>query len=187
MFSPLVVLAAFAASVSAITIISPNPSQGWTNDGAQSITWQAVDSDPKNFTILLLNDATNVAPVPQQLAALVVTSLNKIDVNPPATGWPAPGTKYRIKFVADAEHLNSQLCQSDEFAIRAPALSSGSSTLPSTPVLPPTSPGASQPTDGTPSDSGAPTPTNSGALPGMSLQTSLVGALVVLGAFLAQF
>ncbi|KAF7352617.1 hypothetical protein MVEN_01227300 [Mycena venus] len=189
MFS-LAIVAAFVASVSAITITSPNPSQGWTNDGGQLIKWESVSTDPKNFTIILVNDDTTTTPVPQQLAALVNTADGQTTVNPPSEGWPAPGTKYRVKFVQDAEHLNTQLVESDEFAIKAAPVPSGSSTTP-VQTLPPSTPTntpANTDTGASASDSGAaPDATGTGAaLPSMSVHTGLIGALVLLSAVLAQ-
>ncbi|KAJ6463560.1 GPI-anchored small secreted protein [Mycena sanguinolenta] len=187
MFSPLAILAAFVASVSAISIITPNPSKGWTNDGSNTITWSSVSTDPSNFTILLENHNTTAAPVPQQLAALVVTSTGKVTVNPPSEGWPAVGGNYVVRFVASSEQLNTQLAQSQAFSIEPPAVSSGSTTqasTPATPVTPATldaGAGASSTDSSSPSATGA-----SAAVLGVSVHTGLVGALALLSAFLAQ-
>jgi len=194
MFSFLAIVAAFVASVSAISITSPNPSQGWTNDGPQVVTWTSVSTDPQNFTIVLENHNTTTTPVQQQLAALVNTADGKTTVNPPSEGWPAVGGNYFLKFVKDAEDLNTQLVQSDAFAIKAPAVPSGSSTA----AVQTTTPTTGQPTtfinggssdaSGSASDSSsAPAATGaSAALPAMNVHTGLVGAVMLLSAMLAQ-
>ncbi|KAJ7240343.1 hypothetical protein B0H12DRAFT_1135037 [Mycena haematopus] len=189
MLPSLAIVAAVAvASVSAISIITPNSGQGWTNDGSNTITWSSVSTDKANFTIILENLNTTTAPQPQQLDALVNTADGHVTVNPPSEGWPAVGGNYIIKFVADTEDLDTQLVQSQPFSINAPAVSSGSVTPtlpPSTPVAPisPSDSGAS----GTSSGSAAPSVTGaSAALPAMGVHTGLVGALVLLSALLTQ-
>ncbi|KAF7355491.1 hypothetical protein MSAN_01466000 [Mycena sanguinolenta] len=190
MFSPLAFFAAFVASVSAFTILTPNPSKGWTNDGQNTITWSSDASDPANFTILLEN-LNNTSAQPQQLVALVVTSDGNITVNPPSEGWPAVGGNYIVEFVQSTENLTDQLAKSDAFSIEAPAVSSGSSTQASTATTPATTP-ATQNTAGTGASStgsSSPSPSATGssaALPNMSAHTGLVGGLVLLSALLAQ-
>ncbi|KAF7373636.1 hypothetical protein MSAN_00574000 [Mycena sanguinolenta] len=189
MFSSLAILAAFVASVSAISIISPNPSKGWTNDGSNTITWSSVSTDPKNFTIILENHNTTTTPVQQQLAALVVTSDGKATVNPPSEGWPAVGGNYFIKFVASAEQTSTQLAQSQAFSIEAPVVSSSSTTQGSTPATPVTPATADTGAEASSTDSSDSSPTDTGAsaaVLGVSVHTGLVGAFVVLSAFLAQ-
>ncbi|KAJ7683966.1 hypothetical protein B0H17DRAFT_941248 [Mycena rosella] len=137
MFSSLAIVAAFVASVSAIAVTSPGTSKTWTNDGSQSITWTAVDSDPSNFTIVLTNvsRAQNRALMPtnnQILKALVLTNALSTTVDPPSEGWPAVGGTYRVNFCKSSEELNTILAQSNEFNITAAPIQSGSSTTTTT-------------------------------------------------------
>ncbi|KAJ6515683.1 GPI-anchored small secreted protein [Mycena sanguinolenta] len=189
MFSPIAFLAAFVASVSGFTILTPNPSKGWTNDGQNTITWTSDASDPANFTILLEN-LNNTSAEPQQLAALVVTSDGNTTVNPPSEGWPAVGGNYVVQFVQSTENITGQLAKSDAFSIEAPAVSSGSNTQSSTATTPATTP-ANQNTGSGASSTGSSSPSpsatgSSAALPNMSVHTGLVGGLVLLSALLAQ-
>jgi len=73
----LALLLAFVSCVSAYSVLTPNPTQGWTNQGAQtyvidflcfaislltyllSLTWQRVATDKLNFTAVLDNQVCN--------------------------------------------------------------------------------------------------------------------------------
>ncbi|KAJ6539543.1 hypothetical protein B0H19DRAFT_1179541 [Mycena capillaripes] len=185
MVSALAIVAVFVASVSAITITSPNPSKGWTNDGAQTVSWTSDSSDPQNFTIILTN--TNNTDT-QVLDALVPSDQKTISVNPPATGWPAVGSGYRVAFAQDTEHLSSVLIKSDLFSIKAaPSVSSSSPVAPQTPTTPavPTTPADGG--SGSATDSGSSPAGTNAALPAMGLHIGSVATLALLSAVLAQF
>ncbi|KAJ7682597.1 hypothetical protein DFH06DRAFT_1119805 [Mycena polygramma] len=192
MFSSFAILAAFVASVSAISITSPSGSQGWTNDGAQTVKWTAVSTDPKNCTIVLIT--ANNPSTAQVLDALVDTSLDTITVNPPSEGWPAPGSGFRVNFVNSTEDLNTILAQSDPFAIKACSVQAityvySLATTPTTPTATPATPtnSAGAGASGSTSDSASAPISSNAALPSVSVHTSLAGALVLLSALLAQF
>jgi hypothetical protein len=51
------VLLSVVASAFAYLVTVPNQTQGWTNQGNQTLSWQRVDTDPSNFTVLLTNQA----------------------------------------------------------------------------------------------------------------------------------
>ncbi|KAJ7368507.1 hypothetical protein DFH08DRAFT_727194 [Mycena albidolilacea] len=194
---PSLILAAFVASASAISILTPTDGQFWSTDGQNAVTWSSVSSDPSNFTIVLINKDTTIAPVPQELAALVNTADKKTTVNPPSQGWPAAGSNYTIRFVKSSEELNTLLAESGKFTFKAPAVASGSSasaavqkTTPATNPSTPTTGAPANPSDAAASgsDTGADAaPTDTGAASSMSVHTGLVGALVLLSAMLAQF
>ncbi|KAJ7498724.1 hypothetical protein FB451DRAFT_1202836 [Mycena latifolia] len=170
MFSSLVTVAAFVASVSAIAVTSPGTTSNWTNDGSQSITWTSVSTDPANFTIVLTNNRSLMPTNNQILKAL-----------------------YRVNFCKDSEDLNTILAQSDEFNITAaPVQSSASTTSFHTAATTATTAttGVASVTDGSgASDSAtesAPAATGTGAAaPSISVHTGFIGALVLLGAMLA--
>ncbi|KAF7301852.1 hypothetical protein MIND_00751100 [Mycena indigotica] len=182
----LLALAAFAASVSAFTVTAPRTGQNFTTDGSNVVSWTTVASDRKNFTIVLSNGnpADN-----QQLKALVDATSGTTTVDPPSTGWPAPGAgPFQINLVQDTQNLNAILAQSSQFFFAAPKVSAAPS--PSGPVTQPPPPtqqpnnnpsGSSPPA---PSDSGLVTPPANGAA-SMGANAGLVAALVLLGAVLA--
>ncbi|KAL1707590.1 hypothetical protein EV121DRAFT_277960 [Schizophyllum commune] len=191
------ILLALAAAVSAITITEPNSSQGWTNNGGQTVKWQAVDTDPSSFTILLTNTDRSVMPDNNQmLAAEVDSSLGETTVNAPSGGWPTGGS-FRVNFVKNTTELNTILAQSDEFDIKEDTSSSSSSsssasstgsktaaTSAGTATVPPTASehnGAATTTSGS-----AASATNSNAADVTSFGAAgLAGALAFVGAMLA--
>lgn len=48
-------LLAFAASALAFQVTQPTNGTGWTITGPNTVAWDAVDTDPANFTIVLVN------------------------------------------------------------------------------------------------------------------------------------
>ncbi|PPQ65940.1 hypothetical protein CVT26_010702 [Gymnopilus dilepis] len=180
-------LLAFISSAFAYQVLSPGGAQGWTNHGAQLLTWQRVDTDRLNFTALLTNQ--NITGFqPQVLAALVDGTLGKANMNPPSGGWPT-GDHFRVNLVQDATDLNSILAQSTEFSI-----TEGTSTLSST-VASSSTTGASlpltateTPTTDTGSDSSPTSPITvptSGATSQLNVQTGLLALMSVMGLVLA--
>ncbi|KIP10678.1 hypothetical protein PHLGIDRAFT_65075 [Phlebiopsis gigantea 11061_1 CR5-6] len=122
-------LFAFAASALALQVTQPTNATGWSTSGSNTVAWNAVSTDPSNFTVVLVN--MNEFPnYSQILDALVVTSLDKQSVNPPSSGWPT-GHGFQINLVADNEHLSTILAQSEQFSFIAPSgSSSGVSSTP---------------------------------------------------------
>ncbi|KAI0265049.1 hypothetical protein BC834DRAFT_191944 [Gloeopeniophorella convolvens] len=130
----------FVASACAYQVITPGGASGWTLAGPNQVTWQRVDTDPLNFTILLVNQNNGVMPNgPQVLAALVDGTQNSFTVSPPSTGFQV-GDGFQVNLVKDSQSLNSILAQSTKFSIKVPTSSSSSSsalTAPS-PIITPT-------------------------------------------------
>ncbi|KAJ8473509.1 hypothetical protein ONZ45_g16270 [Pleurotus djamor] len=122
MISQLVFTLAFAALSLAYQVITPGGAAGWTNQGLQPATWQRVETDPLNFTAVLVNSQG----YSQILAALVDGSLGETEFRAPNGGWPT-GEKFRLNFAQDAQNPGSLLAQSNEFNI-VPSTSSVSST-----------------------------------------------------------
>ncbi|KAI0306866.1 hypothetical protein B0F90DRAFT_1622260 [Multifurca ochricompacta] len=131
-------LLSLIASAYAYQVITPGGASGWTTAGPNVVTWQRVDTDPRNFTILLVNQVGPSASSPppplilmlltercimplgsQVLAALVDGTLDTFTVSPPSTGYPT-GTGFRVNLVVDSEHLDSILAQSQQFSIVQP-------------------------------------------------------------------
>ncbi|KAF5359034.1 hypothetical protein D9758_004771 [Tetrapyrgos nigripes] len=123
---------ALAASTAAYQVIVPNPTQGWTNQGEQPVSWDMVSTDASNFTILLTNTDRSVMPIDNQvLAAQVDGSLKSTNVRPPANGWLVGGS-YRVNLVKSETEQSTIYAQSDEFDIKESTSSSasGSATTP---------------------------------------------------------
>ncbi|KAJ7904717.1 hypothetical protein B0H14DRAFT_2664093 [Mycena olivaceomarginata] len=178
---PSLILAAFVASASAISILTPTDGDFWSTDGQNAVTWSSVSSDPTNFTIVLINKDTTTTPVPQELAALVPTADKKTTVNPPSQGWPAAGSNYTIRFVKSSEELNTLLAESGKFTFK------GACRCLCTPATNPTTPTTGAPANpsdaaASGSDTGADAaPTGTGAASSMGVHTGLVALM------LAQF
>lgn len=49
---------AFAASALAVSVTAPTNATGWATSGQNTVSWTAVSTDPKNFTIVLVNKAS---------------------------------------------------------------------------------------------------------------------------------
>ncbi|KAF5333630.1 hypothetical protein D9611_002567 [Ephemerocybe angulata] len=111
------VVLACASTVLGYTILSPNQSQGWTNQGPQRATWQRVATDRENITIVLTNTNRSLMPTDQVLSALVDGNLGNMTLNPPSAGWPSPGPGYVLNFASEATNLNQILAQSPPFEI----------------------------------------------------------------------
>jgi cobalamin biosynthesis Mg chelatase CobN len=191
------VLIACATSALAYSVTVPNASQGWTNSGSQTVSWQKVSTDRDNFTIVLTNQDRSVLSLDQTLASLVDGNLGTQQVNPPGGGWIVGGT-YRVNLVQDSQSLNSILAQSQEFNVTESSSSSSSATGSSTSVtristtaalttgtgttLIATT-GAASGASSSVSSTGAATTSNA-ALPVSVSSSGFVGLLALLGAML---
>ncbi|KAK0206327.1 hypothetical protein DFS33DRAFT_580476 [Desarmillaria ectypa] len=106
----------FAASTLAYQIVEPSGTEGWTNFGLNTISWERVDTDPMNVTPLLTNENRAALPQDQIILASMDGTLLTMQFNPPSGGWPVGGT-FRINFVQDSQHQHTILAQSSEFNI----------------------------------------------------------------------
>ncbi|KIK04653.1 hypothetical protein K443DRAFT_675671 [Laccaria amethystina LaAM-08-1] len=173
-------LLSVAASALAYSVTSPNGSQGWTNQGAQFLSWTRVNTDRLNFTAVLTNQNRALLPTDQVLAALVDGTLPNTTVNPPSGGWPTPGGGYRVNLVQDATDLNTILAQSPEFNITQPNSTSSSTatgtSTGTTLVIPATASAAPSDTVSTPQNAG---------MPAFEGQLALIPLFSILAFFLA--
>ena len=48
----------FALAVKAVTVTSPTEGQNWGTTGAQTVSWEAVSTDPTSFSVVLVNDVS---------------------------------------------------------------------------------------------------------------------------------
>ncbi|KAF8165510.1 hypothetical protein B0H34DRAFT_671334 [Crassisporium funariophilum] len=179
------ILLSFVASTLAYTVLTPNGSNGWTNLGPQELTWQRVETDRLNFTVLLTNQKVQ-GYESQNLAALVDGTLGSQDMNPPSGGWPT-GSGFRINLVQDNNNLNTILAQSPEFDIGEPTTSttSGRTTRTTATATSTTNTNTNTLTGVSgPSDTPLLIPTG-GALSSYSAQTGLLAFFSLLGFVLA--
>eukprot|EP00914_Ancora_sagittata_P010158 GHVO01019559.1.p1 GENE.GHVO01019559.1~~GHVO01019559.1.p1 ORF type:complete len:185 (+),score=9.35 GHVO01019559.1:60-614(+) len=174
----------FAASACAYSVSFPTSTQGWTNSGAQTLTWERVGTDPTNFTAVLVNQ--NDSSESQVLAAQVDGTLGNTTLNPPSGGWPATGGGYRVNLVVNTTELNSILAQSPVFSINestsTSSSSSSSTAAVTTGVL--TTPAAGSTTDTASATQFTGASNNNGAV-SLGAQTGLFAFLALIGAVLA--
>ncbi|KAJ3576175.1 hypothetical protein NP233_g593 [Leucocoprinus birnbaumii] len=177
----LAILLAIVAPTFAYQVTGPSGSKGWTNVGPQPVTWQRVDTDPTNFTIVLTD--TNRAELSEDQVLVAQqdgVATNTVNCNPPSAGWPL-GKTFRINLVKSTEDQSTIYAQSSEFQIAVPnATVSGSLTTPlaTTPIAVPTTPLATTPSSTTATGgSNAPPDPNSAA----AIKAS-TGLMAILGA-----
>jgi len=110
-------LIVFVSSTFAYQILTPGTSNAWTTAGPNQVTWQRVNTDALNFTMLLVNPNTAILPNgAETLEAFVDGTTLKLTVAPPSGGFVA-GTGYQVNFVKDAENPTTIYAQSGQFAI----------------------------------------------------------------------
>ncbi|TFK71808.1 hypothetical protein BDN72DRAFT_409600 [Pluteus cervinus] len=188
-------LLAFAASTLAYQVTFPGGASGWTDSGAQVVTWQRVDTDRLNFTIVLVNQVCPrlffrvlvcVVLMPAQnpsifpngstvLAALVDGLSGNTTVNPPSGGWP-DGTGFRVNLVQDAADLNAILAQSTEFSI-LPDNTTSSIKFPTPSQTPNIQTGAPAPSQDPNAPGSGTTPPNAGS--SLMIPSGVAGLLAV--------
>jgi len=186
-------LLSLAASAFAYQVTFPTSSEGWTNSGAQTLSWTRVDTDPTNFTVVLKNSDPSVLADEQVLAAQVDGTLGNTTLNPPSGGWPSPAGGYQVNLVQNTTELNTILAQSNDFNITEStssssstgSASSGSSTGTPSATTTDSATGPDTSSSGTDSTS-SPSSTTSSKNGAVSLgaQTGLFGVLALAGALL---
>ncbi|KAF8804182.1 hypothetical protein BYT27DRAFT_7143953 [Phlegmacium glaucopus] len=110
-------LLSFVASTLAYTVLSPNHSNGWTNQGSQNLTWQRLSTDPLNFTVIL--DNQDVPDFEKEVLAIFVdgtTGFTQLDPYYYYEGWPT-GSGFRVKLVKAGQYLDAVLAESEDFNI----------------------------------------------------------------------
>ncbi|KAF9464361.1 hypothetical protein BDZ94DRAFT_1256266 [Collybia nuda] len=188
-----VVFLSFAVSALAYQVTAPSASKGWTDTGAQTLTWQRVDTDRLNFTVVLTNEDRSVMPINDQvLAAQVDGTLLTTVLNPPSAGWPV-GQHFRVNLVKSPEELDTILAQSNEFDILPPKEETTSktgttlrpSTTPTTPATQTTVPSGNGNTGGDSADGSTNPPgINSASVPTIA-HSGILSVFALLGFFLA--
>ncbi|KAF9038081.1 hypothetical protein BJ165DRAFT_419703 [Panaeolus papilionaceus] len=158
------ILSCLIASTLAFTISSPGDNTDWNNDGAQTLSWQRVDTDPANFSVVLFNPSTQKQVL---IAKDVDGKLGTLKIQPPSDGgWPN-GEKFRIRLVRDSQSLTAILAESQDFDIKDIPVASRTATS--------TSPSATSPSGG------ADPSKTPGAASSLTVQTGLVALMSMLG------
>lgn len=118
MHSSTVLLLSLLSSAFAFQVTSPGQRHSWTNNGPQTVSWQRVSTDATQFALILTNENRSLMPDNIVLASNVdAVSANTLNVSPPSSGWPAPGSGYRVNMVRSATDENTIYAQSTEFDI----------------------------------------------------------------------
>jgi len=124
------------ASACAYQILTPSNSSGWTTVGPNLVSWQRVNTDSNNFTMVLVNQDKTIMPSGEEiLIATVDGTQNSIAVPAPSGGFPT-GTGFQVNFVKDSQDLTTIYAQSNQFSIIKPNTSS-TTTSPSNTVVTP--------------------------------------------------
>jgi len=175
-FSTLSAVLFFAVTALALTVTTPAQGASWdASKRSQTVSWNAVATDPSNFTIVLSNMQTT-PNINVPLKENVPTSGGSTTVDGPSSGWPT-GNGFQINLVQQTATGVGILAQSQQFNITG-------TTTPFSSVSSATSQtGTSPPTSETGSDGGS-SGGNNGAM-GLTVQTGFVFGLALLGALLA--
>ncbi|KAB5592384.1 hypothetical protein CTheo_4208 [Ceratobasidium theobromae] len=134
-FAALLGLSLLASSAAYQVTFPAAPGDQWRAGAVTNkLTWQRVNTDPAQFTLVLVNEDRSVLPVNNQLLqANINGEAGEIEVQAPSGGFPA-GRRFRVNLVKSSNELNTIFAQSPEFDIvEGPASSTTtSSAAPST-------------------------------------------------------
>ncbi|KAF5877483.1 putative extracellular conserved serine-rich protein [Botrytis fragariae] len=161
---------ALFAIAQAINITSPSTNGEWDlSDGAQTITWTSVTTDPQTVDIYLVHMASN-----PPLSDVLFTNVDITKGSESVSGLQLPtGGNYQINFVSPGK-AEQILAQSQQFTVNGVA-SSASSTLAGYTGASSTSSSASS-TSSSSSSSSATSSTSSASTSGTSSLTSSSGS-----------
>ncbi|KAF8609614.1 hypothetical protein BDV93DRAFT_602259 [Ceratobasidium sp. AG-I] len=188
-----VALLSFAASAFAYQVTYPGAADKWYAGAVTNkLTWQRVNTDAEQFTLVLVNQDRSLLPVNnQQLIATVPGSTGTIDVPAPSGGFPV-GTNFQVNLVQSTTNVSMIYAQSPQFDI-VTGTSTVSGTMSLTSSVSRTNMVVTQnPTSGsatsTASDinqTGAPSSSTNGAMSLVARASPVLGAAAVLAAFMA--
>jgi len=187
-----VALFSFVASSVAYQVTSPTASTKWYAGAVTNqLTWERVNTDAAQFTLVLTNNDRSVLPTDTQLIATVDGSTGKVDVPAPSGGFPV-GTGFRVNLVKSTTELTTILAQSPQFdivtgtssvtgtmSITNSASVSRTSLVVSTIAANPTT------TSSGINETGAPAASTNGAMSVVARASPVLGACALLAALLA--
>ncbi|OWZ61888.1 hypothetical protein AYX14_05824 [Cryptococcus neoformans] len=129
------IIASFLASLAlsnAIRVESPNKDTVWQSNSPQTVEWTAVDTDPRNFSIQLVNQAgyldgnSPVTLIDSQSTGDSGTT-QSATVSYPGGSWPT-GIAFQINLMSTDSHNTGILAQSEQFNITSGGESSSSAS-----------------------------------------------------------
>ncbi|OWZ75419.1 hypothetical protein C365_05978 [Cryptococcus neoformans Bt85] len=129
------IIASFLASLAlsnAIKVESPNKDTVWQSNSPQTVEWTAVDTDPRNFSIQLVNQAgyldgnSPVTLIDSQSTGDSGTT-QSATVSYPGGSWPT-GIAFQINLISTDSHNTGILAQSEQFNITSGGDSSSSAS-----------------------------------------------------------
>ncbi|OWT38530.1 hypothetical protein C362_03885 [Cryptococcus neoformans Bt1] len=129
------IIASFLASLAlsnAIKVESPSKDTVWQSNSPQTVEWTAVDTDPRNFSIQLVNQAgyldgnSPVTLIDSQSTGDSGTT-QSATVSYPGGSWPT-GIAFQINLISTDSHNTGILAQSEQFNITSGGDSSSSAS-----------------------------------------------------------
>eukprot|EP01099_Mayorella_cantabrigiensis_P007145 TRINITY_DN6205_c0_g1_i1.p1 TRINITY_DN6205_c0_g1~~TRINITY_DN6205_c0_g1_i1.p1 ORF type:complete len:199 (+),score=8.37 TRINITY_DN6205_c0_g1_i1:123-719(+) len=191
-------LLSFAASAVAYRVTSPSTGTKWYGGAVTNkLTWERVNTDPEQFTLVLVNEDRSLLPVNnQQLIATVPGSIGTIDVPAPSGGFPV-GTNFQVNLVQSTTNVSTIYAQSPRFDIvTGTSTVSGTSTVVSgsvsmsaalsrTSLVVSQTPGSPTSTASDINETGAASGSTNGAMSLVARASPLLGVVAVLAAFIA--
>lgn len=112
----------------ALTITAPTLDTKWDLSQTNTIEWKAVDTDPRNFTILLVDQSSSSGQKSTEIAKMVNTADNKYSFTNFAA---APGKSYQIRFRGTEVANQGDLAQSQNFEVTKSGVGSTATQAPS--------------------------------------------------------
>lgn len=102
------------AAAQALTITAPKANDAWDFSQTNTIEWTSVDTDPANFSIVLVDNASSAGPKQTVIKDLVNTADHKYSFT---NFVAAPGDKYQIRFVGTTASNTGIVTQSENFNV----------------------------------------------------------------------
>jgi len=120
---------------SAIQVTNPTMDTVWNSNGAQTISWEAVSTDPDSFMVVLVNQQGFLTNSPVTLIANQSTGdsgvQNSATVTYPGGAWPT-GYGFQVNLMSSSSFNAAILAQSSMFNITSSGGSSVSASSTST-------------------------------------------------------
>ncbi|WYZ39588.1 hypothetical protein EsH8_III_001502 [Colletotrichum jinshuiense] len=121
-----VVITSLLAVAQAVKVIKPAKGDSWDLSKTNEITWETVDTDPKSFEIVIVNQSGF-----PQVTETIATDVNAADGKYELKGATvSAGSAYRINFIS--KDNSGILAQSNEFTLTGESDSSSSASASAT-------------------------------------------------------
>jgi hypothetical protein len=126
----LITLASLLAATQALTITAPALDAKWDLSQTNTIEWTSVDTDPKNFTIVLVDHSSSSGAKQTEIKKLVDTADKKYAFS---NFVATPGDKYQINFIGTEVSNQGIIAQSQNFKVTKSGVATSSTTTSSAP------------------------------------------------------